>query len=312
MKIEKIEDRHIDAIVNIAFEEYKKERMKSSVIAGIPSDIIKDDILQKNSDAEGYVAIEDGNVIGYLFYGGYSEEINNYFYVPIGGLGAVGDNRGKIISMLFETFAKEKCTQGKNHFDIKLYAHDDEIIRILSFLQFGIESEQGIYAIENKIDTTDGIIYKELSKEELHQKWSEVWRLVDQIVKHLQDSPIFYPGEEFTEEVYKEFFEDENTRVFAAIKNELLIGIIETNPDRNDFITNWQDCFNIGEIFVEPEYRHLGVAQELFRFAASKVREGGIEKLWVEHGTANPAARGFWNKYFESYCYAMTRDIIIG
>jgi len=34
------------------------------------------------------------------------------------------------------------------------------------------------------------------------------------IYHHLRKSPIFYPGEEFTEGVYKEFFGNEGTRVF--------------------------------------------------------------------------------------------------
>lgn len=31
--------------------------------------------------------------------------------------------------------------------------------------------------------------------------------------------------------------------------------------------------------------------------------------MWVEHGTANPNARGFWNKYFDTYRYELIREI---
>lgn len=31
--------------------------------------------------------------------------------------------------------------------------------------------------------------------------------------------------------------------------------------------------------------------------------------MWVEHGTANPNARGFWKKYFKTYQYELVRTI---
>lgn len=40
---------------------------------------------------------------------------------------------------------------------------------------------------------------------------------------------------------------------------------------------------------------------------SNSLRNQGLNYLWVEHGTANPNARGFWNKYFITYCYTMIR-----
>ena len=37
--------------------------------------------------------------------------------------------------------------------------------------------------------------------------------------------------------------------------------------------------------------------------------EKGYKCMWVEHGTANPNARGFWNKYFLPYQYELVRTI---
>ena len=37
--------------------------------------------------------------------------------------------------------------------------------------------------------------------------------------------------------------------------------------------------------------------------------EKGYKYMWVEHGTATPNARGFWNKYFLPYQYELVRTI---
>lgn len=51
------------------------------------------------------------------------------------------------------------------------------------------------------------------------------------------------------------------------------------------------------------------LAQSMLKYVSDILSQEGIHRLWVEHGTANPNARGFWNKYFTSYSYTMVRDI---
>lgn len=43
------------------------------------------------------------------------------------------------------------------------------------------------------------------------------------------------------------------------------------------------------------EYRGTGLSETLLRFAEKRALEEGYKNMWVEHGTANPNARGFWN-----------------
>lgn len=53
------------------------------------------------------------------------------------------------------------------------------------------------------------------------------------------------------------------------------------------------------------------VAQSMLNYLSNSLSREGVHRLWVEHGTANPNARGFWNKYFIPYTYTMIRDIEI-
>ena len=49
------------------------------------------------------------------------------------------------------------------------------------------------------------------------------------------------------------------------------------------------------------------IAKELLSFTNETLKKKGAKRLWVEHGTANPTARGFWDTYFDNFTY--TREI---
>lgn len=66
---------------------------------------------------------------------------------------------------------------------------------------------------------------------------------------------------------------------------------------------------NVGEAFVLPEYRGKDIAQALLNYVDQDLLQNNYQYAWVEHGTANPNARYFWNKYFATYKYEMVRRI---
>ena len=96
--------------------------------------------------------------------------------------------------------------------------------------------------------------------------------------------------------------------LIAAYKDNDIAGIIEWNKEENDFLSK-NNSVNVGEVFVYPEYRGTSLAEKLLRFSEKRAIEEGYEYMWVEHGTANPNARGFWNKYFNTYRYELVRNI---
>lgn len=56
------------------------------------------------------------------------------------------------------------------------------------------------------------------------QRWHEVWAMVSGIIEHLLESPVFYPGEEFAEEAYREFLLDDATTVYVAEECSICLG----------------------------------------------------------------------------------------
>lgn len=340
----KYSKEHFEDIVIIAMAQYNQERLhvfsKITELTQGDSRMLLPEInlatwkqyLQKELEkSTGYVALEQDKVTGYLLCNHSNENDTTCSYsIPMIGYGSSSKNRVQLLSRLFQQFAQDAFQGKKLQFEVKLYAHDNEIVKLFSMLQFGIQCEQGICDTKTVLDADiteinstpfsgqqkkvrylqkGGIVYREMDKQEMELRWCKVWELLRQLIDHLKESPVFYPGNEFTEEVYREFFFDTQTRVFVAEKNQKLLGLIETNTSGNDVITMEEHCYNIGEAYVKPEYRGTQISKELITYASAMVKEQGARQMWVEHGTANPQARGFWGKYFSTYCYSMIREI---
>ncbi|MFC1949352.1 GNAT family N-acetyltransferase [Chloroflexota bacterium] len=56
-------------------------------------------------------------------------------------------------------------------------------------------------------------------------------------------------------------------------------------------------------------YRGKRIAQGLLQYASDILMEDNYKRLWVEHGTTNPNALRFWDKYFTRFTYTLTRSI---
>lgn len=129
--------------------------------------------------------------------------------------------------------AEHVVTDKTTNFSVRLYAYDKEIQRLFSYMQFGIICEKTVRQI-SKLEYDSAPRVRKMGKDELSKKWNEIWCLLSQLINHLKKSPVFYPGREFTESVYKEFFSDENTTVYIAEEDNKIVGLIEANRENYD------------------------------------------------------------------------------
>ena len=178
-----------------------------------------------------------------------------------------------------------------------------------TFEQIGNMAEKCIKKIENERDSiVSEFNIKVLTKADIFNNWNRIWGHTEEIIKHLQNSPVFYPGNEFTEELYRDFYMSEETEVIVAYDKAEIIGMIEWNKEANMLMCG-ENSVNVGEIYVMPQYRGTKLSEQLLNMAIKRAKQAGYVYMWVEHGTANPNARGFWNKYFETYQYELTRVV---
>ena len=138
-------------------------------------------------------------------------------------------------------------SNGDTKFQINLYAHDYEALALFSMMQFGYIYEQGRLEITDyPYQFNDTYTIKTLEKDEIEKRWDEIWTLTDAIIKHLKQAPVFYPGHEFTEQVYKEFFMDSETNLHIALsKDDEIIGMIESNSESDVFAFHSTKSVNV-------------------------------------------------------------------
>ena len=290
------------------YEKYMLEYSNNSVLESVAFETFKEKFSDKLSNMSS-VFIDDGvDEKGVLYYSLWSEGDMQICCVPVYGYYASSQ---KTLSKLFCKLSTEVINNGNTEFQINLYAHDVEALALFSMMQFGYIYEQGRFEITDyPYQFNDTYTIKALEKDEIERRWDEIWTLTDAIIKHLKQAPVFYPGYEFTEQVYKEFFMDSETNLYIALsKDDKIIGMIESNSESDVFAFHSTKSVNVGEIYVMPKYRGSSLSKDLLQFVIEHEKQKDARYLWVGHGTANPNARGFWNKYFKTYQYELVRTI---
>ena len=290
------------------YEKYMLERSNTSVLDNVAFDIFKEKISDKLSDMNS-IYIDDGvNEQGVIYYSLWNKDGIQICNVPVYGYYASSE---KTLSKLFCKLSDKIINNADVEFQINLYAHDYEALKLFSMMQFGYAYEQG------RLEITDyphhfnnAYTIRTLTKDEIKKLWDEIWEKTNAIIEHLKQAPVFYPGYEFIEQVYKEFFMNSETNLHVALSQEnKIIGIIESNSESDVFAFQNTKSVNVGEIYVIQEHRGSSLSTDLLHYVIDYERQKGAEYLWVGHGTANPNARGFWNKYFKTYQYELIRKI---
>lgn len=296
------------AMIEKLYQKYMSECSNTPVLDNVSLDTFQEKISKKLS-VMNRICMDDGaGEQGVIYYSLRNKDGLQICSVPVYGYYASSE---KTLSKLFCRLSDEVINNGSAEFQINLYAHDHEALKLFSMMQFGYIYEQGRLKITDEPYRFSGAYtIRTLTKDEIAKRWDEIWALTNAIVQHLRQAPVFYPGDEFTQEVYRAFFMDSETNLHIAFTQEnKMIGIIESNSEPDFLAYQNTKSVNVGEIYVLPQYRGSALSKDLLHYAMNYEKQKGAEYLWVGHGTANPNARGFWNKYFKTYQYELVRKI---
>jgi len=234
---------------------------------------------------------------------------------PLYGYGIRSARRAEVIGKLFQSTAVELCERYAQRLRVCVYAHDADVLRTYIMSAFAMDVADVARDVKDPIAVIgreNGVkfTFKELGKRELTAYRDEIIGLYRGLINHLRRSPIFYHCRYFLplEERFDDFL-TEDMRIFAAFDEGKLIGMIDSEPAGEGIQTFGGKSMGMGDVFVVPSYRGLGVAHALLEYANHELKSSGIQRLYVMHGTINPTARGFWDKFFTPYAYTMTRSI---
>ncbi len=307
MQIVDFKQDHIEQAMQIAKVNYEEERLLVPMLPKV--DVLPD--LKEFADNElGVSAFENGRMIGYLC--GY-KPINDAWgttnakgtFSPIHAHGTISEGKSRIYSLLYQAVADKWVKEGIISHAIALYAHDQLAINSFFYNGFGLRCIDAI-RFTNHIPLINSIQceYGELPKDE----WYHLLELQNLLLTHLRNSPTFMPYPFFRKEKFLERL-SEDTRFFVAKENNKCIAFIKIGSSGENFACDDSSMMNICGAYCLPEYRGIGVYNNLLSNLVLTLIREGYTRLGVDFESFNPTARGFWLKHFTEYTKSVVRRI---
>jgi GNAT superfamily N-acetyltransferase len=307
---------HFETSVEMVIENYLLERHSANGLYERANErFFRKKLEELFLKGTGGMAFVDNTLVGFLIFG------ENYTVTKSGAKGATSplcgygirhNKRGKVIEKLLQYVTSELCENFAQRLSVSVYAHDTEVLWTYLMSGFFLEMTGIVRDVFSPIMTEmqGKYSFKELGKKELINHKFEIIELYRGLINHLRVSPIFYHGRNFlpVEKRFDDFLKDD-MRIFAVFDGNRLIGMIDSGPVDEGFAKDNIEALNMSDVFIEPAYRGNGIAAALLKYANEELKSSGTRRLFVTHGTINPAANGFWDKYFANYYYSMTRLI---
>ena len=308
MQVVDFADRHIKQAVCIAVKNYNEQRRVTPALPVIDSVPDLSVYLENNL---GVAALDDDEVLGFLCVRG---PFSNAFrstqavgvFSPMGANGAAGDDKSEIYALMYRAAAEKWAKSGATSHAICLYTYDEKTLMQFFRYGFGLRCVDAVREMEAvKCNSMKGYKYKELQKEE----FGGIFAAAKMLNEHLAMSPAFLYYPQVTDSVILERIMNEESRYFAAYKENELIAYIKISGEGENFACDAPDMLNICGAFCLPEYRGKGIVQNLLNFMTKELSGDGINRLGVDFESYNPAGYGFWMKNFDAYTHSVVRRI---
>lgn len=312
MIFEDLNANHIEPAARLALAEYWDECTAVPILpAGDYFQRLCELIGQLLEHKLGMVAIEDGEVVGFLTcYEPWQQHFGTTMgtFSPIHAHGVVKKERRRVYSRLYQAVAEKWVKQGILSHAIALYAHDREALASFFWNGFGLRCVDAIRGVDPIIGgDASGCVLRELTLEEAAER---IVPLKNLLLEHLRKTPAFIPlyftvdAEQMMEE-YKE----RSSRYFVAELDVQTVAFIETTPAGENFACEDPSMMNICGAYMYPEFRGSGIYTKLLSYLINTLAKEGYTRCGVDFESFNPTASGFWLKYFIPYTHSVTRRI---
>lgn len=299
---------HIEEAKTIARANYEEERQFVPILPEVEN---MPDLSYFADNGLGVAAFENNKMVGFLCC---YEPWDNVFgttkvkgtFSPIHAHGTVLENRERIYKHLYQAAAEKWVKNGIVSHAVGLYAHDQKAIHGFFTYGFGLRFIDAIRPME-KIDYVSSADYS-YCELEANQK-EETLFLKNLLIAHLGHSPMFMSYPQMDSIDLQSQYNRRQPRYFAAYKGEKIIAWVEIMNNGENFACDDIKMQSICGAYCLPEYRGMGVFQNLLNHVINTLKKEGYERLGVDFESFNPTAYGFWLKYFTAYTNSIVRRI---
>lgn len=259
----------------------------------------------------GVAAFEGDEMVGYLccvspFGNAFRSTDAVGVFSPMHANGTVPENRTRIYARMYQAAGEKWVKAGASSHSICLYAHDKEGQEQFFRYGFGLRCIDAIREME-EIETRpcQGFDFEELAAGEC----MSILPFEHMLDAHMTASPTFILRPSVTEASFLERINHHHPRYFAAKARGKAVAFLKVERDGETFICDAPDYIHVTGAFCLPEYRGMGVFQNLLNHAIRRLKGEGYTRLGVDFESINPTAYGFWCKYFSAYTHSVVRRI---
>ncbi|MCL2837071.1 MAG: GNAT family N-acetyltransferase [Defluviitaleaceae bacterium] len=295
---------HIEEAKALALTAYNTER---SHIPALPPIGSVPDLSTFADNGLGVAAFDNNRLVGFLccyapFDNAFGSTYAKGVFAPMGAHAAICEKRAKVYAAMYQAAGDKWVRAGAASHAVCLYAHDKEAQEQFFRYGFGLRCIDSIRPME-PIDCPicGGYEFMELTRNEL----MSVYPLFTALCEHQRGSPYFLNRKTDTPEQFVEHSEQE--RCFAAMHHGKPCAYLKITNRGETF--DFESYRHINSAFCLPDHRGKGVYQNLINTAIIALKNEGFTRFGVDFESFNPAAYGFWPKYFTAYTHSVVRRI---
>jgi GNAT superfamily N-acetyltransferase len=299
---------HIEAAKQIARQNYEAER---SFVDALPPVEEFPDLRYFAENNLGVAAFEGDEMVGFLcavspFGNAFGSTDAVGVFSPMHANGTIPKNRAQIYARMYQAAGEKWAKAGAASHAICLYAHDKAGQEQFFRYGFGLRCIDAIRGMD-EIETQPchGFEFAELAPEE----YISVLPLDHMLDAHMTASPTFILRQSQTEASFIDMAATEHSRYFAVKEQDRIIAFMKVQSDGETFICETPGYIHINGAYCLSAYRGKNLYQYLFNFVVRTLKGEGYTRLGVDFESINPAAYGFWLKYFTAYTHSVTRRI---
>ncbi len=260
----------------------------------------------------GVVAIEEGQVVGYLAgFGGIPHFKGNAtgVYVPVWGHASVDNtNRASIYRALYRACSAEWVKQGWHTHAITYFQPDAVLADAFFGLGFGLVVIDAMRTMQSVADLPP-CSYTIRMVTAVDR--SAIAQMDAALGAHLRSAPTFLDIQPVAEDnLVPEFIADDRA-LFVAWDGDRAVAGIRGLLNRGDGcdLLDVDGTLGITFGYTVPDARRTHVATQVLNELLRWGREQGMTRCSVDFESANLHARGFWEHHFQPICHSAIRRV---
>ncbi|HEV8688432.1 MAG TPA: GNAT family N-acetyltransferase [Gaiellaceae bacterium] len=299
LEVQPFADEHLDAAAALLAERHARQRATEPLLPEIADFRAHVEESLGADGASGWVALQDGDVVGYVIGAPRSNEIwGPNIWVELAGH-AVRD--AETIRDLYAVAAASWVEGGATRHYVLAPATDVELVDSWFRLSFGAQHALGIQEVADQRDVSgEDITVRRAGPEDAEA----AVRLDLVLPEHQRGSPVFgvtqNPNEEESTAEYREALAEEGEAILLAERDGRPIGLLVMAPiERSSMHTGLarpdRACI-LGFAATLPDVRGSGAGLALTNAGLAWAREQGYETVVTDWRETNLLSSRFWPK----------------